>query len=88
MKGIFYTGFRSIFAAVHALVKIVILALIKFYRLAISPVLPAACRYEPTCSVYAMEAVEKHGVGKGGLLALKRLARCHPHKPGGYDPVP
>jgi len=58
------------------------------YKLLVSPVLPAACRFAPTCSEYAAEAVEKHGVLRGGRLALGRLLRCGPWHPGGFDPVP
>lgn len=68
--------------------KRVFLALIKFYKLAISPYLPNACRFTPTCSVYAMEAIEKYGALKGGFLAFKRILRCNPFCKGGYDPVP
>lgn len=62
--------------------------LIRFYQRAISPLLGPHCRYYPTCSQYALEAVEKYGVWKGGYLALRRIARCHPYHEGGYDPVP
>lgn len=65
-----------------------LLALIRFYRGAISPYLPRSCRYTPTCSQYALEAVRKYGALKGGWLALRRILRCHPFHPGGYDPVP
>ena len=61
---------------------------IRFYQLFISPLLGPRCRFYPTCSNYALEAVEVHGVFKGGWLALKRVSRCHPLNPGGYDPVP
>ncbi|MDE5833122.1 MAG: membrane protein insertion efficiency factor YidD [Desulfovibrio sp.] len=61
---------------------------IRVYQRAISPLLPPACRYWPTCSAYAIEAVLIHGVFRGGWLALKRLARCHPWGGSGYDPVP
>ena len=61
---------------------------IRFYQRAISPGLPPRCRYIPTCSEYAAEAIEKYGAAKGGLLAAKRLLRCHPFHKGGYDPVP
>lgn len=61
---------------------------IRFYQLCISPMLPAACRYTPTCSQYAIEAISKHGVIKGGYLALRRILRCHPWGGSGYDPVP
>jgi putative membrane protein insertion efficiency factor len=62
--------------------------MIRFYRKAVSPWLPPACRYYPTCSAYAIEAIEKYGVWQGGLLAAKRILRCHPFHAGGYDPVP
>lgn len=69
--------------------KRVLLALIRFYRKHISPGLPPRCRYIPTCSQYALEAVEKYGAARGGLLALKRFLRCHPfHRGDIYDPVP
>jgi uncharacterized protein len=63
-------------------------AVLRFYKAAVSPLLPRACRYEPTCSVYAREAIERHGLRRGAWLAVKRLARCHPFRPGGLDPVP
>jgi len=62
--------------------------LIKFYRNRISPNKRPCCRFIPTCSAYALEAVEKYGALKGGFLALRRLLRCNPLFPGGYDPVP
>jgi hypothetical protein len=65
-----------------------ILLLIRFYRVAISPMLPPACRYTPTCSAYAEEAVRRFGAGRGSWLAARRLARCHPWGGSGYDPVP
>jgi hypothetical protein len=61
---------------------------IRFYQHAISPMFPAACRYQPTCSQYAIEAIRKHGPIKGCWLALKRILRCHPWGGSGYDPVP
>lgn len=61
---------------------------IKFYRRFISPYLPNSCRYTPTCSQYAIEALQKYGPLKGGWLALKRILRCHPWGGSGYDPVP
>ena len=64
------------------------LALIYIYRNFISPLTPASCRYEPTCSGYAQEALKKHGVVKGGYLAVKRILSCHPWGGSGYDPVP
>ena len=62
--------------------------LIRFYQGAISPFTPATCRYQPTCSSYSIEALQKHGVVKGGWLALKRISSCHPWGGSGYDPVP
>ncbi|TCS75196.1 membrane protein insertion efficiency factor YidD [Effusibacillus lacus] len=64
------------------------IAVIRFYRKFISPMKPPSCRFYPTCSAYAMEAIEKHGVLRGGLLAAIRLIKCGPWHPGGYDPVP
>ena len=63
-------------------------ALIRGYQILISPWLAPRCRYYPTCSQYALEAVQLHGAMRGGWLALKRLGRCHPLREGGYDPVP
>ena len=69
--------------------KKVFLVLIRFYQSAVSPYFPARCRFRPTCSAYAYEAVSKYGAIKGGWLALKRLLRCHPFYKGNfYDPVP
>ncbi|MBM4466126.1 MAG: membrane protein insertion efficiency factor YidD [Chloroflexi bacterium] len=64
------------------------LATIKLYQVTFSRVLPPTCRFEPSCSQYAYEAIEKYGLLKGGWMALKRFSRCHPLNPGGYDPVP
>ena len=68
--------------------KKLFLLLIQFYRLFISPLKPPSCRYIPTCSEYAMIAVEKYGPWRGGWMAVKRILRCHPFHKGGYDPVP
>jgi putative membrane protein insertion efficiency factor len=65
-----------------------LLAVIRFYRTAISPALPPSCRYTPSCSAYAAEAIETYGAGRGSWLALRRLLRCHPFHAGGHDPVP
>ena len=74
------------------MMKRTLLALIVVYRWCISPVLhalmPTGCKYQPTCSRYASEAIEIHGAMHGGWLALRRLLRCHPFAPGGFDPVP
>ncbi len=61
---------------------------IRFYRKFISPLKPPTCRFYPSCSMYALEAVEKHGALKGSWLAAKRIGKCHPFHPGGFDPVP
>lgn len=67
--------------------KALALATLRFYKLAVSPLLPAACRYTPTCSEYAAATIERHGVLRGSALAAKRLLSCHPFARGGYDPV-
>ncbi len=61
---------------------------VRAYQVALSPLLPAACRYYPTCSAYAIEALHRHGALRGSWLAMRRVLRCHPFRPGGYDPVP
>lgn len=71
----------------RALALVLILP-IRFYQIAISPLLPSACRFTPTCSQYAVEALRRHGPLKGGWLALRRICRCHPWGGSGYDPVP
>ena len=66
----------------------VLLALVRAYQYLFRPLLGANCRFYPSCSDYAREAIERHGAAHGTWLALKRIARCHPYHPGGYDPVP
>lgn len=68
--------------------RIILIFFIKTYQKIISPILGPRCRFYPTCSNYAVEALTKHGIIKGGFLTLKRLLKCHPFNKGGYDPVP
>jgi uncharacterized protein len=68
--------------------KSLALGMIRFYKRFLSPMLPSACRFEPTCSMYTYQAIERYGVIRGTWLGAKRIARCHPFTPGGYDPVP
>ena len=68
--------------------KSLLIGFVKGYRIAISPLLMPTCRFHPTCSHYAIEALETHGALKGSWLSVRRLCRCHPFNPGGYDPVP
>ena len=68
--------------------KYIAMALIRLYQLTLSPILPPACRFTPTCSRYAYKALSRFGIFKGGWLAIKRIGRCHPFHAGGYDPVP
>jgi len=69
-------------------VSSLIILLIRVYQKTLSPLLPRACRFEPSCSQYMLQAVQKHGARRGVVLGLKRLLRCHPWNPGGFDPVP
>ena len=66
----------------------VAVGLIVVYQRVLSPLLGPACRYEPSCSEYTRQAIEKYGVGRGAWMGMKRIGRCHPFQPGGYDPVP
>jgi putative membrane protein insertion efficiency factor len=68
--------------------KFIVLALLRFYKSFISPLLPPACRFEPTCSIYTTEAVDRHGVIKGIFMGAIRILKCQPFHPGGFDPVP
>lgn len=74
--------------SVRSTSKRVVLGMLRFYQGAISPTLPPSCRFQPTCSEYMVQAVQKYGVLQGLFMGLKRLARCHPFHEGGYDPVP
>lgn len=66
----------------------VVIAILKAYKRLISPLLPSACRFHPTCSVYMMEAVEKNGAARGIAMGVRRILKCHPFHAGGFDPVP
>jgi putative membrane protein insertion efficiency factor len=68
--------------------KYIFIFLIKVYQRTLSRLLPSSCRFYPSCSEYGVQALQKHGVFKGSWLTVKRIARCHPFNPGGYDPVP
>ena len=74
--------------ACKRLLSLPLIGLVRFYQLCISPLTPPSCRFVPTCSQYALEALRKYGPLKGGWLTLRRLARCHPWGGSGYDPVP
>lgn len=69
------------------MIKEILIFIIDFYRRFISPLKPPSCRFVPTCSEYAILALKKHGVFKGSFFALRRILRCHPFNPGGYDPI-
>ncbi|MFP3896753.1 MAG: membrane protein insertion efficiency factor YidD [Anaerolineales bacterium] len=68
--------------------KRLVLGVLRFYQRAISPTLPPSCRFQPTCSEYMIQAVQRYGILRGIFMGLKRLSRCHPFHEGGYDPVP
>lgn len=78
----------SLPAALVRLPQTLLIGLVKGYRLLLSPWLGSACRFEPTCSAYSLEALQQHGAAVGSYLTLRRLARCHPWCEGGHDPVP
>ena len=73
---------------IRSIPKRIMLGMIRFYRRFIIPMFPPCCRFTPTCSAYALEAIQKYGALKGGYLAVRRILRCNPFHPGGYDPVP
>lgn len=72
----------------RALPRMLLIFLVRGYQVALSPLLPSSCRYYPSCSASAIEALERHGALRGGWLAMRRIGRCHPFRPGGYEPVP
>jgi putative membrane protein insertion efficiency factor len=78
----------KILGVIDRAAQAVMLALIRAYRFALAPLMPMSCRFEPSCSAYALEAVRKHGPWRGCALAAWRIIRCNPINPGGYDPVP
>jgi uncharacterized protein len=67
--------------------RVILISLLRFYKVVISPWLPPSCRFVPTCSEYAREAIQRHGALRGSMMGVRRLLRCHPFHPGGYDPV-
>src|SRR5581483_1702104 len=69
-------------------VALALIAIVRAYRLLVAPLLPRSCRFAPSCSAFALEAIERHGAWVGARLAVARVLRCHPWHPGGYDPVP
>jgi putative membrane protein insertion efficiency factor len=71
-----------------AIASALLKGLVHFYRAVISPLTPPSCRYHPTCSAYALQAIDRHGAARGLILSVKRILRCHPYHPGGFDPVP
>jgi uncharacterized protein len=79
---------RSRLKIIDAIAKAPLVALLRVYRFTLSPALGPACRFEPTCSVYAQQAIERFGAVRGSTLAIRRILRCHPFSPGGLDPVP
>ena len=80
--------FKDLIKGFGKLIGLLMMLLIKLYQYALSPFLPNTCRYQPSCSHYGLEAIAKHGPLKGGWLAIKRIARCHPWGGHGHDPVP
>jgi uncharacterized protein len=79
---------RGTMQRVMAVLAWPLILFVRGYQLFLSPLLPPSCRYTPSCSAYAIEALQRHGALRGGWLALRRIARCHPFRPGGFDPVP
>jgi putative membrane protein insertion efficiency factor len=82
------TVWRAVWEVAGRSIARVLILLVDVYRALLSPLIGGVCRYQPTCSAYAREALVRHGALRGSVLALKRILRCHPFRPGGYDPVP
>ncbi len=80
-------NYRNYIQKLNKLTSLLFVQLIKVYRITISPWMGASCRFNPTCSVYSIEAIEKYGIAKGGFMSIKRILKCHPFHPGGNDPV-
>ncbi|MCL4478050.1 MAG: membrane protein insertion efficiency factor YidD [Deltaproteobacteria bacterium] len=80
-------NYRNYLQKLNKLTSLLFIKLIKVYRITISPWTGASCRFNPTCSVYSIEAIEKYGIAKGGFMSIKRILKCHPFHPGGNDPV-
>lgn len=70
------------------MMRTILILLVRGYQVSLSPLLPASCRYYPSCSAYAIQALERHGAIRGSWMAARRIARCNPFRPGGFDPVP
>lgn len=81
-------GLRLMTAYMEKLVQYLLMGLIRFYQLCISPFKPRSCRFYPTCSAYTLEALQKYGPLKGSWLGIRRILKCHPFHEGGYDPLP
>lgn len=88
MQSMPVTSVMSVRSMVQRLPRLVLIVGVRVYQVMLSPLLGGSCRYFPSCSVYAIEALDRHGALRGGWLAIRRIARCHPFRPGGYDPVP
>ncbi len=80
--------FTNPFSTIYSLIKLGLIGFVKFYKKIISPFLPHACRFSPTCSEYMIQAIQKHGILIGLWLGVKRILKCNPWGPHGYDPVP
>lgn len=85
--GIFSKGKIFLLTSIGKFFSGLLIFLIRFYQLCISPLFPPTCRFYPTCSTYALQAIKKYGTLKGGYFAIKRILKCHPFHPGGYDPL-